>query len=143
MKKRKKIKNQPWRNDWVCVISYKEETRKCYAKSEKHMLVRMPEAVHRKWGLWCNMNTKTQEPIGDNFWRGHTFCARGGQRIDWELYYRGNRIKEAAKLLGQIGGQNGVGKKKVRGDSNYYKMLQLKGALKRRKLNEAQQKGEV
>lgn len=136
MAKKKKAKNQPWRNDWVCVLFYKGETRKCFAKSQPHMLVRMPEAVHRKWGLSCNMNTRSQEPVGDDYWRGHTICATG-QRIDWELYYRGNRVKEAAKLLGQIGGQNGVGKKKVRGDSNYYKMLQLKGALKRQKQRKA------
>ena len=131
MAKKKKIKNQPWRNDWVCVLSYKGETRKCFAQSEKHMLVRMPEAVHRKWGLWCNMNTKSQQPVGKDYWEGHSIAATG-ERIYWELYYRGNRVKEAAKLLGQIGGQNGVGKKKVRGDSNYYKMLQLKGALKKK-----------
>ncbi len=97
------------------------------------MLLRMPEAAHRKWGIWCNMNTDSQVPVGDNYWKGYSICVRTGAKLHWELYYRGNKIKEAARLLGQVGGQNGVGKKKVRGDSNYYRMLQLKGALKRRK----------
>jgi len=133
MGKQKKMKNQPWRNDWVCVIYYKGEVRRCYAETQRHMLIRMPDAAHRKWGVWCNMNTDTQQPVGDNYWKGYTFCARTGGKLHWELYYRGNQVKEAARLLGQIGGQNGVGKKKVRGDSNYYRMLQLKGALAKRK----------
>lgn len=136
MGKQKKAKNQPWRNDWVCTIFYNGEVRKCFAKSESHMLIRMPDAVHRKWGLWCNMNTASQYPVGNDFWRGYTIC-RTGEKIHWELIFRGNRVKDAAKLLGQIGGQNGVGQKKVRGDSNYYKMLQLKGALKRAKRKKA------
>jgi len=75
-------------------------------------------------------------PVGEDYWEGHAICSNG-ERINWELYYRGNKVQEAAKLLGQIGGQNGVGKKKVRGDSNYYKMLQLKGTLKRSKQKKA------
>lgn len=136
MANKKKAKNQPWRNDWVCILYYKGEVRKTFAKSQNHMLVRMPEAVHRKWGFWCNMNTKSQVPVGEDYWEGHAICSNG-ERVNWELYYRGNKVQEAAKLLGQIGGQNGVGKKKVRGDSNYYKMLQLKGALKRQKQKKA------
>lgn len=136
MAKKKKAKNQPWRNDWVCILFYKGEVRKTFAKSQKHMLIRMPEAVHRKWGFWCHMNTRSQVPVGEDYWEGHTICSNG-ERVNWELYYRGNKVQEAAKLLGQIGGQNGVGKKKVRGDSNYYKMLQLKGALKRQKQKKA------
>ena len=137
MAQQKKMKNQPWRNDWKCVIYYKGEVRNCYAETQRHMLTRMPDAAHRKWGVWCNMNTETQQPVGDNYWKGYTFCARTGEKLHWELYYRGNQIKEAARLLGQIGGQNGVGKKKVRGDSNYYRMLQLKGALAKRKKKES------
>ena len=34
--------------------------------------------------------------------------------------------------MGQIGGQAGTGKKKVRGDSNYYRVLRMKGIEKRK-----------
>lgn len=134
MAKRKKMKNQPWRNDWVCVIHSNGETRKCYAMDERHMLIRFPEAVHRKWGFWMNMNTESQVKVGNNYWRGYAVCAKTGTHVEWELYFRGNRVRDAAQLLGQIGGQNGVGKRKSRGDSNYYNMLRMKGLEKRRKM---------
>jgi len=40
---------------------------------------------------------------------------------------------ECKRLLGAIGGASGKGKKKVRGDSNYYRLLRYKGIEKKRK----------
>ena len=53
-----------------------------------------------------------------------------------KVYDREDRVKEAARLLGAIGGTAGRGKKKVRGDSNYYRVLRYKGIEKQRKKNE-------
>ena len=67
--------------------------------------------------------------LNDNEYRGYTI-ALTGERISYIIIDRKNRIKEAARLLGQIGGQAGTGKKKVRGDSNYYRVLRMKGVEK-------------
>ena len=70
--------------------------------------------------------------LSDNEFRGYTI-AISGERINYVIIDRKNTIKEAARLLGQIGGQAGTGKKKVRGDSNYYRVLRMKGVEKAKK----------
>ena len=58
----------------------------------------------------------------------------GDQTI--QVIDREDRVKEAARILGAIGGTAGRGKKKVRGDSNYYRVLRYKGIEKQRKKHE-------
>ena len=70
------------------------------------------------------------EQLSQNEWHGYTICVTG-ERINYSIINRRDSIKEAARLLGQIGGQAGRGKKKVRGDSNYYKLLRAKRELKK------------
>ena len=73
--------------------------------------------------ITTNLNKLHQ--VSDNEYRGYTIAVTG-ERINYVIIDRKNRIKEAARLLGQIGGQAGIGKKKVRGDSNYYRSLRMK-----------------
>ena len=74
--------------------------------------------------------------MSDNEFRGYTI-AISGERINYVIIDRKNTIKEAARLLGQIGGQAGTGKKKVRGDSNYYRVLRMKG-IEKNKIKEGE-----
>lgn len=129
MKKGKKR----WVNDLACTLYYMGETRKCFGHSIEHLKQRVPEAIQRQWKLNCNLNTDYLRKLSDNEYRGHTIAVTG-QRVDYVIIDRRNKIQEAARLLGQIGGQAGTGKKKVRGDSNYYRILRLKG-VEKNKLN--------
>ena len=99
------------------------------------MKLRLPDAVYRAFYLQTTMIMDDLTQISNNEWYGvlNTMC---GKRIQYRIIDRKDRIQEAARLLGQIGGQAGRGKKKVRGDSNYYQLLRLKGLEKRRKKHE-------
>jgi len=128
-KNKKKIKNTPWRNDFVCTLVYKGKTRKCYGLDMKHIKMRFPDACRRAFKVSTQLFDHDMKEISSNkYWMGSslTMC---GNRVTFDIHNRKDLVKDAARLLGQIGGQNGIGKKKVRGDSNYYRMLQLKGAL--------------
>jgi len=119
-----------WVNDLSATLYYKGETRKCFAHNFRHMKLQLPNAIHRKWKIWANMNMDYLTEVSHNEWHGYVI-APTGERINYEIIDRRDRVKEAARLLGQIGGQAGRGKKKVRGDSNYYKLLRAKRELKR------------
>lgn len=99
------------------------------------MKLRLPDAVYRAFYLQTTMIMDDLTQISNNEWYGvlNTMC---GKRIQYRIIDRKDRIQEAARLLGQIGGQAGRGKKKVRGDSNYYQLLRLKGLEKRIKKHE-------
>jgi hypothetical protein len=125
MKKGKKR----WINDFACTLHYAGMTRKCFGYSIDHLKQRVPDAIQRQWKLRANLNTDFMHQVSDSEYRGYTIAITG-ERINYFIIDRKNRIKEAAKLLGQIGGQAGTGKKKVRGDSNYYRVLRMKGVEK-------------
>ena len=127
MKSRKK-----WVNDLACTFVYNGKTKRCFAKDMNRMKIRLPDAVYRAFYLQTTMIMDDLSQISNSEWYGvlNTMC---GKRIQYRIIDRKDRIKEAARLLGQIGGQAGRGKKKVRGDSNYYQLLRLKGLEKRRK----------
>lgn len=126
MKKRKKR----WTNDLAVTLRYNGEIRKCFGSSFDHLKERIPMAIHRQWKLWTNMNIDSLVQISKNEWDGFTIDPHG-RKILFTIVDRKDRIKEAARLLGQIGGQAGTGKKKVRGDSNYYRVLRMKGVSKK------------
>lgn len=127
MKSRKK-----WVNDLACTFVYNGKTKRCFAKDMNRMKLRLPDAVYRAFYLQTTMIMDDLSQISHSEWHGvlNTLC---GKRIQYRIIDRKDRIHEAARLLGQIGGQAGRGKKKVRGDSNYYQLLRLKGLEKRRK----------
>ena len=121
-----------YKNNLSCTLHYKSAIRKCFAQDFRHMQLKLPEAVQREWKLWCNMNIDSLEQISQNEWHGHTICATG-ERINYSIIDRKDRVAEAARLLGQMGGQAGRGKSKVRGDSNYYRLLRMKREVKKLK----------
>ena len=113
----------------ACTLYYRGMTRKCFGESIDHLKQRVPEAILRQWKLRANLNTDFMHKLSSNEYRGYTIAITG-ERINYIIIDRRDLIKEAAKLLGQIGGQAGTGKKKVRGDSNYYRVLRMKGVEK-------------
>ncbi len=117
----------------ACTLYYRGMTRKCFGESIDHLKQRVPEAIQRQWKLRANLNTDFIHKLSSNEYRGYTIAITG-ERINYIIIDRRDLIKEAAKLLGQIGGQAGTGKKKVRGDSNYYRVLRMKGVEKKKEL---------
>ena len=122
------------KNKLACVLSYEGKTRKCFARDWDHLKQRAPDAVRRTWYLWCNVNLENLHPVSNNEWHGVVYSVCG-KSIKVQVIDREDRVKEAARLLGAIGGSSGTGKKKVRGDSNYYRVLRYKGIEKQRKKN--------
>ena len=120
------------KNKLACVLSYNGKTRKCFARDWDHLKQRGSEAIRRTWYLWCNVNLADLHSVSSNEWHGIVYSVCG-KSINVRVYDREDRVKEAAKLLGSIGGSSGTGKKKVRGDSNYYRVLRYKGLEKQRK----------
>lgn len=120
------------KNKLACILSYNGKTRKCFARDWDHLKIRGSEAIRREWYLWCNVNLADLHQISSNEWHGIVYSVCG-KPIKVQVFDREDRVKEAARLLGAIGGSSGTGKKKVRGDSNYYRVLRYKGLEKQRK----------
>jgi hypothetical protein len=118
-------------NKFACVLSYNGKTRKCFAKDWDNLRVRVSMAIRREWYLGANLVLDELNQISQNEWHGRIISVCG-KPILCKIYDREDRVKEAARLLGAIGGSSGTGKKKVRGDSNYYRVLRYKGIEKQR-----------
>jgi hypothetical protein len=119
-------------NKLACVLSYNGKTRKCFARDWDHLRVRVSMAIRREWYLGANLVLDELDQISQNEWHGRIISVCG-KPILCKIYDREDRVKEAARLLGAMGGTAGRGKKKVRGDSNYYRVLRYKGIEKKRK----------
>lgn len=118
-----------WVNDLACTLNYQGNTRKCFAQDFMHLRLQAYQAIRRAFKLSANLNIDLLDQVSQNEWHGHIISVCG-RRIDCIVIDRKDRIREAASLLGQIGGQSGTGKSKVRGDSNYYRLLRAKRTIK-------------
>lgn len=121
--------------DFVCKLTYQGVTRKCFAHDFREIRYKGYLACKRAFKLNCNMNLEGVIQISQNEWHGETVSVCG-KRIHYVIIDLKDRVREAARLMGQIGGQAGRGKKKVRGDSNYYRALRYKGLTKNAKKND-------
>jgi len=123
-----------WVNDLACTLNYQGMTRKCFAQDFMHLRLQAYQAIRRAFKLSANLNIDLLDQVSQNEWHGHIISVCG-RRIDCFVIDRRDRIREAASLLGQIGGQAGTGKSKVRGDSNYYRALRAKRTSKKARKN--------
>ena len=57
------------------------------------------EAIQRQWKLRANLNTDFMHQLSDNEYRGYTIAVTG-ERINYVIIDRKNRIKEAARAFG-------------------------------------------
>jgi len=130
-------RRQKWVNDLACTFVYKGKKKKCFARDFEHLKMRLPDAIYRAFYLHANLVLANFDQISQNEWHGYMMTPEG-KRILVTIVDRKDRVQEAARLLGQIGGQAGRGKKKVRGDSNYYRVLRYKGLEKQRKKHDEQ-----
>lgn len=93
---------------------------------------KFPEAVWRNLKMYADLKFSEAETLDNIFFWG-SCVTRCNHRLRWEITDRGKQGKEAARILGKMGGESGTGKAKVRGDSNYYKLLAQKSVNARLK----------
>ena len=114
-------------NEWKVSITFRGETIRSYAQHELLLRVAFSTAVKRKWKEDALLRMDDAETLDGYVWHGMTLTA-SGLPITYEIVWRGQRIRRAASILGQLGGAAGKGSRKVRGDSEYYRRLQKLGA---------------
>ena len=73
--------------------------------------VRGSEAIRRAFGLLANVNLDCMTQVSQNEWHGKSISVCG-KPILIQVIDREDRVKEAARILGAIGGTAGRGKKK-------------------------------
>jgi len=127
------------KNNWKAIITFRGETRCCYAQSELMLRVRFSVAIKRSWGQDANLNLDQATTLDYKNWYGKTYTLKH-ESVDYQIIYVADVVKKAAAILGERGGKARKGPKKVRGDSEYYRELQKKGVevrLKNKRLHES------
>ena len=123
--KAKRTRKKPPR--YKCLIKYINDYNWCTFKTYADCIVilqrkKFPQAVWRNLRKYADLHFDEAETLDNIFFWG-SCVTRCNYRIHWEITDRGKMGKEAARTLGRMGGKSGTGKNKVRGDSNYYKLL--------------------
>lgn len=132
-RKRKRKPFPRFKCQFKFIKDYKWYSHHTYSDSIVHMQrTKFPDAVWRNLKMYADLYFDEAQTMDNIFFWG-SCVTRCNHRIHWEITDRGKQGKEAARILGQMGGKSGVGKKKVRGDSNYYKMLAQKSVNARLK----------
>lgn len=134
MKSPKKQKKRTKRvNRWKCELTNKGIKHTCFATNyERLIAVAIPEAIRRFYKLKAQVMCHKENQISEQIWQGRATSACGSW-VYWRIIDTQNQVEEAARLLGSIGGSNGKGAKKRRGNADYYNALRLKGLIIRRK----------
>jgi len=141
--KKRKSNKKRFVNNWYVEIEVGNKMHKSFAETERDIAWQFTQALKRHFKLNAHMNSeKSREEIGKDLWQGWTISTCG-KRINWVMGFRGNRVAEAASIIGGLGGSAGKGESKVRGDSNYYQLLRLKGLEKRRSNSNKHTKTEI
>ncbi len=112
-------------------IIYNKKVYLCYASNLFMIKERFSDRVRKELKMWCSLNFKESDEVSTGYWIGSnvTSC---NNRIHWEVFDLVGATSMAGRLLGSIGGSNGRGESKRRGDSAYYNNLREKGLAKRR-----------
>ena len=112
-------------------IKYNKKVYLCYASNLFMIKERFSDRVRKELKVWCSLTFRESDQLSSNYWVGSniTTC---NQRIHWEVFDLLGATSEAGRLLGSIGGSNGTGEAKRRGDAEYYNGLREKGLAKRR-----------
>ena len=78
----------------------------------------------------CLLMFRDADQITTDWWIGSSVTSCN-HRVHWECFDLIGKTSHAGQVLGQIGGSNGTGESKRRGDSNYYNELRKLGLKKR------------
>jgi len=94
--------------------------------------VRFSTAIKRRWGEDAVLNLDQASTLDYKNWYGKTYTLRH-ESVDYQIIYVADVVRKAAAILGERGGKAGKGRKKSRGNSEYYRELQKKGVESRLK----------
>jgi|13_taG_2_1085334.scaffolds.fasta_scaffold05443_5 hypothetical protein len=112
-------------------IKYDNKVFYSYARSLPMIKERFSDRVRKEFKIWCSMSFRESDQLTTTRWIGSN-VSTCNQRIHWEVFDLVGATSEAGRLLGSIGGSNGRGEAKRRGDAGYYNALRKKGLAKRR-----------
>ena len=118
-------------NRYKVRIKYNNKVCHCYASNLDWLRVKFSERVRQEFKLWANLKFSESDQITSEWWIGSSVTSCN-KRIFWEVFDLVGATSKAGQLLGSIGGSNGTGESKRRGDSAYYNALREKGLAKRR-----------
>lgn len=106
-------------------------TKNTFADSIYDLQVfKLPKILKRHWNAHAIWKVQETDQVSPTFWQGRT-VTNNYYWVNWQLTDMHNELKSAAAKLGAVGGRNGTGKAKRRGDSAYYRNLRLLGQLKK------------
>jgi len=112
-------------------VKYGTKTFSVFAHSLHHMKTRFPDRVKQVLKMDVLLMFRDADQITSDWWIGSSVTSCN-KRIFWECFDLIGSTSHAGQVLGQIGGSNGTGESKRRGDSEYYNNLRLLGLKKRR-----------
>jgi hypothetical protein len=128
MRKKKRLKR---------VFRYKIKVRfgtnsfSVYANSLQMLKVNFATRVHQKLKMHAILMFRDADQITSEWWIGSSVTSCN-KRIFWEVFDLIGQTSHAGQVLGAIGGSNGTGESKRRGNAEYYNKLRLLGLKKRR-----------
>ena len=119
-------------NRYKATIRFNGSSINVYGRSIDDLRVKFSEQTKRRFKVWATLKFSEGDQITSQWWIGSsvTLC---NKRVFWDCFDLVGEASNAGAVLGRIGGANGTGKNKRRGDSEYYNKLRLLGLDKRRK----------
>ena len=128
MRKKKRLKRV---NRYKVKVKYQKNTFSVFAHNLTTLKINFSTRVKQVLKLDCLLMFRDADQVTSDWWIGSsvTCC---NKRIFWECFDLIGKTSNAGQVLGQIGGSNGTGESKKRGDSEYYNKLRLLGLKKRR-----------
>jgi hypothetical protein len=129
-------------NRYRLTIRFNQSSINVYGRSIEDLRVKFSEQTKRRLKVWAILKFSEADQITSNWWIGSsvTTC---NQRVFWDCFDLVGEASNAGAILGRIGGSNGYGESKRRGDSEYYNKLRqlgLKKRLKNKEKKESQKK---
>lgn len=127
------------------VAKYNKKKVVGFARTLTMLKINFSDKVRAEFKEHTLLQFKNSDQISPDWWMGSSVTL-SNKRIFWEVFDKVGQASHAGAVLGQIGGSNGTGESKRRGDSNYYNELRKKGLLvrlenaRKRKLKEAVKK---
>lgn len=120
-------------------VTYGAKSFSVFAHSLPMLKINFGDRVKQVLKMDALLMFRDADQITTDWWIGSSVTACN-KRIFWECFDLIGKTSHAGQVLGQIGGSNGTGESKRRGDSEYYNKLRLLG-LKKRRENKLKMKG--
>jgi len=120
-------------------VKYGTKTFSVFAHNLNNLKIRFSDRVKEVLKKDCLLMFRDADQITNDWWIGSSVTSCNN-RVHWECLDLIGKTSHAGQVLGQIGGSNGTGESKRRGDSAYYNKLRLIG-LKKRRANKLKMKG--